>query len=94
MTTITTKQLRENMGRVIQDLQKGKAVQLSYRHKVIGSLQPVTFAGMPSRRGSARSVQNFLNIVDFGPTSEKLKNSDISIKDQLAKLRSRDLSLK
>ena len=41
MSTITTKQLRDGMAQVVRDLQNGKSVQLSYRHKIIGVLQPV-----------------------------------------------------
>ena len=92
MSVITTKQLRENMPKVVHDLQQGKSVQLSYRHKVIGVLEPVKVQDGALRRGSAQAVQRFLRAANFGIIPSKLQNSRLSVKEQIAQLRSRDLS--
>lgn len=77
------------MPRVVRDLQNGKPIQLSYRHKIIGTLQPVQLKAPSMRRGSAESVQNFLSTVDFGTMPKSLKDLDMNFKAQLAELRKR-----
>ena len=94
MTTITTKQLRENMLLVIKDLQKGKAVKLSYRHKVIGSLQPVSDSPIAQHRGSASAIQHYLSNSNFGPIPKKLQQSNRTFKQEITKLRNNDFGLK
>lgn len=91
MSTITTKQLRENMSQVIDDLRKGKSVQLSYRHKIIGVLQPIQAKPIAQRQGSAPAVKQFLNSADFGFIPTKLQNSSRSFKQEIADLRKQDL---
>jgi antitoxin (DNA-binding transcriptional repressor) of toxin-antitoxin stability system len=91
MNTITTKQLRENMSKVISDLEIGKSVHLSYRHRIIGILQPVNYAIKPLRRGSSESILNTLNSINLGPTASKLHNSNKSLKEEIRELRERDL---
>jgi hypothetical protein len=86
MNTITTKQLRHSMAQVIEDLQNGKSVQLSYRRKIIGSLQPALSA-TPGRRGSAHAVAHFLKQADFGSIPTHLQHSGISFKQQINGLR-------
>lgn len=92
MSTISTKYLRENMAEVISKLRRGQVVQLSYRQKIIGSLQPVVQPGQPLRRGSPNAVRQFLGSAQFGPVPNKLKNSTKSFKQQLSALRDSDLS--
>ncbi len=82
------------MPQVVRDLQNGKPIQLSYRHKVIGVLQPAQAVAMPLKRGSFTAIQSFLAAADFGPIPIGLQTSKLSIKQQLAKLRARDLSSK
>ena len=91
MGTITTKQLRENMSQVISDLATGKSVQLSYRHRIIGVLQPVHYAKKPLRRGSAEAILSTLNSIDLGPAASKLQSSSKSIKEEIRELRERAL---
>ena len=80
------------MAEVIRDLQNGKSVQLSYRHKIIGTLEPVQPAPTPTRRGSAQTVQNFLNQANFGPIPQKLQNSSKDFKQEIAELRQHEQS--
>lgn len=94
MSTITTKQLRENMSQVVRDLQNGKPVQISYRRKIIGTLQPVQSTSKSLRRGSAKAIQNFLASVDFGSIPSELQNTAVSAKQQIAILRNDDLAQK
>ncbi len=92
MITISTKQLRQNMAQVVRDLQNGATVQLSYRHKIIGVLEPVAAEPAPERRGSASAIQRFLNSADFGTISPILRQSNRSFKQELADLRERDIN--
>lgn len=87
--TITTKELRENMSRIVSDLRKGKSVNLSYRHKVIGVLHPVDEAS-GYRRGSAAGVRAFLETADFGKIPLSVKNSKKTFKQEIAELRNKD----
>lgn len=90
--TITTKQLREQMHQVVRDLAAGKSIRLTYRHKIIGVLQPANPQPIPLRRGSAGAIQNFLHTSSFGPIPSELKNSKLSTKQQMANLRDLDLT--
>ena len=92
MRIITTKQLRDNMAEVIHNLQKGQSVQLSYRHKVVGILQPVATPPQAERRGSAVAVGQFLSSVDFGTIRPALRETTKSFKQEVAALRQNDLS--
>jgi antitoxin (DNA-binding transcriptional repressor) of toxin-antitoxin stability system len=91
MTTLTTKQLRENMPQVISDLQHGKPIQLTYRHKIIGILQPVGAVSHPFRRGSPEAILSALQSVDFGDAATPLRQSTKSFKEEIRELRERDL---
>ena len=91
MTTLTTKQLREQMPEVIRKLRQGESVQLTYRRKVIGTLQPEQTPGKPLRRGSPEAILDFLKHADFGPIPDKLRNDPRSFKEQIAELRDQDL---
>ena len=91
-TIINTKQLRENMHQVVRDLAAGKSIQLTYRHRVIGVLQPANAHPVPLHRGSAGAIQNYLHTASFGPIPAALKDSELSAKQQIAKLRARDLT--
>ncbi len=82
------------MAQIVRDLQSGTTVQLSYRHKIIGVLQPVAAEPAPERRGSARPIQRFLKSANFGTVPPVLRQSDLSFKQELADLRQRDLSSK
>ncbi len=77
------------MAKVVRDLQNGKSVQLSYRHKIIGTLQP---AGSASpRRGSPQTVHHFLSQDSFGPIPKKLQGATTSFKQEIAELRHKEL---
>jgi antitoxin (DNA-binding transcriptional repressor) of toxin-antitoxin stability system len=89
MNIITTKQLRDNMSQVISDLRQGRSVQLSYRHSVIGVLQPVQVASQTLRRGSPEAIREGLHGLRgiFIPDND---SKDIrSIKEQITELRDR-----
>ena len=87
MTTITTKQLRENMQEVVRELSQGKAIQLSYRRRVIGVIQPQPVSPQPVRRGSPQAVVQGLQGLKNISIPEKLQNDPRSIKEQLADMR-------
>lgn len=88
MSIITTKQLRNNMAGVVMQLQKGKSVKLSYRHKVIGVLKPVDDPVKPLRRGSAVALQSFIKTTDFGNIPKGLKVTSQNFKQKISELRS------
>ena len=92
MGTITTKQLRENMSQVVRDLQNGKAVRLSYRHKVVGVIQPTQAMDVAHRRGSAQTILRTLGSINFGPTTSKVRDSNKTLKEEIRELRERDLT--
>jgi antitoxin (DNA-binding transcriptional repressor) of toxin-antitoxin stability system len=92
MSTITTKQLRENMPQVIRDLESGKPVQLTYRHRVIGVLQPVRSDNKPLRRGSPEAILDTLKSIDLGSAASKIRNSHKTFKEEIRELRERDLT--
>lgn len=94
MNTITTKQLRENMPKIISDLHEGRAVQLTYRHKVVATLQPTDTSTEPLQRGSPEAVLGFLKTADFGKIPKRLQNPGYDIKKQIADLRQADLNKK
>lgn len=89
MSTLTTKQLRDNMSQVVLDLQQGNSIQLSYRHKVIGVLYPINHPTQTARRGSSEAIRQgllgFKNIV----ISNSIQHDPRSIKEQILELRSR-----
>ena len=66
MDTITTKQLRENMPEVIRSLQRGRNVQLTYRRKTVGTIQPEQESKREFRRGSSEAILHALKTLDFG----------------------------
>lgn len=90
MTTITTKQLREDMPRVVRTLQSGRPITLTYRRQVIGTIQPSDPKAEPLRKGSAAAVLNFLETADF-KVAEAVRNDPRSIKEQIAEMRGRDI---
>ncbi len=89
MSTLTTKQLRENMSQVVFDLQQGNSIQLSYRHKVIGILHPVNYPGKAARRGSPEAIRQGLHSLKNIEISNSIRNDTRSIKEQILELRSR-----
>lgn len=92
MSTITTKQLRENMPQVISDLRLGNSIRLSYRHKIIGVLQPVSAPSQALRRGSPESIRQGLQGLRDISVPDTARNNPRSIKEQLQELRSRKYS--
>lgn len=80
------------MAEVISKLKSGQVVQLSYRQKIIGSLQPVEQPSQPLRRGSSYAVSQFLGSAHFGVVPKKLQTSTKSFKQELSELRDTDLS--
>lgn len=91
MTTYTTKQVRENMPQLIRELQSGKAVQITYRRKPVAIMQPLQNGQIPLRRGSPQAISQFLATADFGPIPDEVRNSRLTIKQEIAELRNRDL---
>ena len=94
MNIITTKRLRDDMAQVVRDLQSGKSVQLSYRHKVIGTLQPINKPAEALRRGSSNAVQQFLENTTFGSVPKTLQTSSYDFKQEVSELRDKELDLK
>jgi antitoxin (DNA-binding transcriptional repressor) of toxin-antitoxin stability system len=92
MTTITTKQLRDDMAQIVRDLQNGKSVQLSYRHKIIGVLQPVSESAKALRRGSSGAIRQFLDTDPFASIPEELHASSRSFEQEISELRDQDLA--
>ncbi len=89
MGTITTKQLRDNMSQVISDLRQGKSVQLSYRHSIIGVLQPLQEASQTLRRSSPEAIREGLNGLKDMFIPDNASKDTRSIKEQLTDLRDR-----
>lgn len=87
MSTITTKQLRENMSQVIRDLRQGKSVQLSYRHSIIGVLQPIQVAHKTPRRGSPEAIRQALHHLQGSTAPDYMSNDPRGIKEQIAEMR-------
>lgn len=79
------------MAQVMRDLQQGKPVQLSYRHKIIGVIHPAHNQPLAIRKGSSQAIQNYLKVADFGTIPTELKNSKLTVKQQIADLRKIDL---
>lgn len=92
MGTITTKQLRENMSQVIHDLKLGNSVQLSYRHKVIGILQPIDAPRQALRRGSPEAIRQGLQGLQSMVVPDSIRRDPRSTKEQISDLRSRRYS--
>lgn len=89
MSKITTKQLRENMPQVISDLQKGKSIQLSYRHRIIGILQPAQLNALPLRRGTQEAISRGLEALQDIDVPDRVRDDSRSMKERLADLRDR-----
>ena len=87
MNTITTRQLRETMSKVVNDLQQGMPISLSYRHKIIGIIQPVNVSKVTLRRGSPQAIRQGLKALRGTYHVSAPNNNDISIKEQIAKYR-------
>ena len=92
MSTITTKQLRENMAQVIHDLQLGNSIKLSYRHKVIGVLQPVDAPSQALQRGSPEAIRQGLQNLQSIFVPDSVRHDRRSVKEQISELRSRKYS--
>jgi antitoxin (DNA-binding transcriptional repressor) of toxin-antitoxin stability system len=91
MKTITTRQLREEMPAVVKALRMGTPVRLTYRHAVIGTIQPTTAPAGPARRGSPEAIQDFLTNSDLGYIPPRLRKPGKSFKEEIAELRDKDL---
>lgn len=90
---ITTKQLRENMANIVRDLQLGRQIKLSYRHKVIGILQPINHNEVREpqpRRGSPEAIRAALDEIDFDTTPSHFRDSKLTIKELIAEQRDTD----
>ncbi len=88
MQTLTTKQLRENLPTVIEQLRQGYSVQLTYRRKVIGVLQPTERSPEVVRRGSSAAIKS--GLAALRQTKPLLKKADERpIKEQIAEYRNR-----
>jgi antitoxin (DNA-binding transcriptional repressor) of toxin-antitoxin stability system len=92
MSTITTKQLRENMSQVINDLKLGNSIHLSYRHKVIGVLQPVDAPSQALQRGSPEAIRQGLQSLRSIVVPNSVQHDPRSVKKQISELRSRKYS--
>lgn len=80
------------MSQVIQDLRLGNSIQLSYRRKVIGVLQPVDAPGQPLRRGSPEAIRQGLQTLRTMVVPDSVRHDPRSVKEQIAELRSRKYS--
>ena len=89
MSTITTKQLRDNMSQVISDLKQGRSVQLSYRHSVIGVLQPVQVGSQTPRRGSPEAISVGLHGIRGMFIPDNASKDTRTIKEQITEMRDR-----
>lgn len=85
---MTTKQLRENLPLVIEQLKNGQSVQLSYRRRLIGILHPAEPEAVVARRGSSAAIRRGLGFLTELPLSTS-KHSQESIKEQIAEYRTR-----
>ncbi|MCL4357909.1 hypothetical protein M1512_03380 [Patescibacteria group bacterium] len=92
MNTITTKQLRDNMSQVIHDLGLGSSIKLSYRHKVIGILQPVDAPNQALQRGSPEAIRQGLRKLQNVVVPDSVQQDSRSIKEQISELRSKKYS--
>ena len=88
---MTTKQLRDNMAQAVVSLQKGESITLSYRHKVIGTLEPTAKDATTPQRGSAAAIAEFLQQADFGVAASEIHDSTQTFKQELAALRDAEL---
>ena len=75
------------MPQVIRDLRQGKSVQLSYRHSIIGVLQPIQAANQTLERGSALAIRQGLDSLRGLSVAATTSNDARSIKEQLADIR-------
>ncbi len=75
------------MPQVIQDLKQGKPIQLSYRHRVIGILQPVDTEPGALRRGSPEAIRRSLQGLQSLSVPLAVSRDKRSIKEQIAELR-------
>jgi antitoxin (DNA-binding transcriptional repressor) of toxin-antitoxin stability system len=92
VATITTKELRSEMSRVVGDLKRGKSYTLNYRRKAVAQLQPVGHNRVRMRRGSPEAIAEFLRRdKPFGEIPERLRRSDESVKDQIKRMRDEDI---
>lgn len=89
MGTITTKQLREDMPKVVRQLRAGQPVTLTYRKKIIGTIQPATPPEAP-RRGSPEAIRQGLVALRKLSVPASIRKDPRSIKEQIAELRDND----
>jgi hypothetical protein len=82
------------MAAVVKDLQNGKPVRISYRHKIIGTLQPAKAAKPTLKRGSPEAILAAFASVNLGKIPKKLQDPNYTFKQQLADLRQADLDKK
>lgn len=83
MVRLTTKELRENMPRAIATLQQGTPIELTYRHKVVGVIEPAQNYKPAPRRGDPKAFVEFMKNTDFG-VPEHLKNDPRHITEIIA----------
>lgn len=77
------------MPRVVRALRHGQPVTLTYRHKVIGTIQPATGGSTPLR-GSPEAIRRGFLALDNLHVPDEVKNDPRSMKQRLAELRERD----
>jgi antitoxin (DNA-binding transcriptional repressor) of toxin-antitoxin stability system len=88
MKTITTKHLRDNMSQAIDDLRLGNSIKLSYRHKVIGVIQPVDGPSQAIRRGSPEAIRQGLRSLQGIVVPDSVRNDPRGINEQISEVRS------
>lgn len=90
---MTTKQLRQNMPEVVKELAKGNRLELTYRGRVIGVLEPTDAAGQlparPMRRGSPEAILDFIENNTWD-VPERVRNDKRPIKEIIAEMRRED----
>ncbi len=77
------------MSQVIHDLRLGNSIKLSYRHKVIGILQPIDAPNQALRRGSSEAIRQGLRSLQSVVVPDSIRQDSRSIKEQISELRSR-----
>lgn len=71
------------MPRVITTLEQGTPIQLTYRHKVVGVIEPTQHYQPAPRRGDAKAFAEFMKNTDFG-VPDYLKNDSRHVTEIIA----------
>ena len=75
------------MPAAIRALKRGQSIQLTYRRRIIGTLQPHSPASKPLRRGSSEAILQALQSIQDLAIPAVTQQDQRSYKEQLAELR-------